>query len=193
MRMSIFSFEHSALSYRADFVFYLLAVLLLASFVGWSAPADQALRMVALICTGLMVWSWLEYVLHRYVLHGVEPFASWHREHHRRPAALVGASTALSAALLSGLVLLPAWWWLGRLNASALFLGVVAGYLGYTATHHAVHHGVSRRRVRLDWIQDKTRWHAQHHQLPQPCCFGVTTRLWDHLLGTAARCRSKAG
>lgn len=185
--MSIFSFEHSVLSYRVDFVFYLLAVLLLAGFVGWSATAGQALLMAALICAGLVVWSGLEYSLHRYVLHGMEPFASWHREHHRRPAALVGASTALSASMLGGLVLLPAWWWMGSLKASALFLGVVAGYLGYTATHHAVHHGLSRSAIRLEWIQNKTSWHTQHHQLSQQCCFGVTTRFWDYLLGTAAR------
>ncbi len=187
--MSIFSFEHSAWSYRADFLFYLLAVCLLAGFVGWNAPAGQALLMVVLACSGLVVWSGLEYGLHRYVLHGLEPFATWHREHHRRPRALVGASTVLSASLLGGLVLLPAWWWMGSLNASGLFLGVVTGYLGYTMTHHAVHHGLFRGAPHFDWLSRQTRWHAQHHHLSEPCCFGVTTRVWDHLLKTSGRRR----
>ncbi len=182
--MSIFSIEHSATSYRADFLFYLCAVSLLAGFLIWSAPLGHVPLLVALTLGGLVLWSALEYGLHRFVLHGMEPFASWHREHHKRPAALVGAPTVLSASLLVGAVLLPAWWLMGNLNASALSLGVLTGYLGYTLAHHAVHHGFTQRAPRLRWLRHQTLWHARHHHLAQPCCFGVTTRVWDRLLGT---------
>lgn len=183
--MSIFSIEHSIASYRADFLFYLVAVSLLAGFVALSAPPGLAPLMAALAIAGLVLWSALEYGLHRFVLHGVEPFASWHREHHQRPRALVGAPTVLSASLLGGLVLLPAWWLMGGLNSSALALGVLTGYLGYTLTHHAVHHGFSQRAPNFDWLRHQTQWHARHHHLAQPRCFGVTTRVWDHVLGTS--------
>ena len=183
--MPMFSFEHSRWSYRADFLFYLVAAALLAGFVSWSAPPGQVLRLVVLAGAGLVVWSGLEYTLHRFVLHGLEPFSTWHREHHRRPAALMGAPTVLSAALLGGLVLLPAWWLMGHLNAGALFLGVLTGYLGYTITHHAVHHGWARRMPHIKWLGHQMQWHAQHHHAAQPCCFGVTTRVWDRMLRTS--------
>jgi cyclopropane-fatty-acyl-phospholipid synthase len=183
--MSIFSIEQSAKAYRADFVFYAVAIALLSGFLLWAAPVGRAPALLALAIIGLVLWSALEYALHRFVLHGINPFARWHREHHRRPTARVGTPTVLSASLLTGVVLLPAWWLLGSLPASALSLGLFTGYLGYALTHHAVHHGLSRKAPDFGWLRHQTLWHARHHHLAQPCCFGVTTRAWDHVFGTA--------
>lgn len=183
--MSLFSIEQSAWAHRADFAFYGLASAWLCGFLLWRAPLASSPSLLAFGLAGLVLWSALEYGLHRFVLHRIDPFARWHREHHRRPTARVGTPTVVSASLLAGLVLLPAWWWLGSLPASALSLGLVAGYLGYAITHHALHHGRPRRTTGGRWLQRQTRWHARHHHLAPPCCFGVTTRAWDHVFGTA--------
>ena len=104
-------------------------------------------------------------------------------EHHHRPTALVRASTILSAALIAALVLLPALAIAGLWRGCASTLGVLAGYLAYTITHHATHH----RRADTTWLKRRKRWRALRHHVTQPGCYGVTTAFWDHAFGSAPR------
>jgi sterol desaturase/sphingolipid hydroxylase (fatty acid hydroxylase superfamily) len=181
--MSVFDIEYSKAAYRADFAFYTAAVLALAAFLLVEAPAGRRAEIAALALLGLAGWSLIEYALHRFVLHGVQPFRRWHLEHHRRPRALLGAPTILSAALIAALVFLPirasgdAW------QAGALTWGVMTGYLAYGITHHALHHW----RFDSTWLRRRKHWHALHHHGDQPGCYGVTSAVWDHLFGTAPR------
>lgn len=174
------SIEHSTTTYRADFVFYGGAVLGLGGWLALRAPSGTGLELAALAAAGLLAWSALEYTLHRFVLHGLQPFKRWHLEHHRRPTALICAPTVLSASLIGALVWLPAVWLMGAWHGSALTLGVLIGYLGYALTHHALHHGLAQS----PWLQRRKYWHAKHHHLLQPCCFGVTSGFWDGVLRT---------
>src|SRR3546814_19943650 len=91
--MKIFTLEHAPASYFADFVLYPTAIL--ASFIALLvyAPSTHWLGLALACVLGLAAWSLMEYVLHRYVLHGIEPFKGWHEEHNNRPFALIGTST----------------------------------------------------------------------------------------------------
>ena len=182
--MGIFSLEHSKLAYAADFVLYGCAVAGLAGGLALAGPPQQRLAMLALDGAGMMSWSLVEYLLHRFVLHGLQPFKGWHAQHHQRPGALLGAPLVLSAGLFATLVWLPAWLLGGAWQASALTLGLSAGYLAYGLVHHFTHHG----RFQSAWLLRKRRWHALHHarHLP-PACYGVTSTLWDRVFGTTAR------
>jgi sterol desaturase/sphingolipid hydroxylase (fatty acid hydroxylase superfamily) len=175
-----FSIEHSTTAYRADFVLHGAAVLGLGAWLALRVPAGMGLEITAWVVAGILVWSPVEYALHRFVLHGLQPFKRWHTEHHRRPAALICAPTLLSASLIGLLVWLPAVTGLGQWHGSAITLGVLIGYLGYAITHHALHHSALNR----GWLQDRKYWHARHHHLLQPCCFGVTSGFWDRVLRT---------
>jgi cyclopropane-fatty-acyl-phospholipid synthase len=178
--MALLSIEHSPTAHRTDVALYGGAVLGLGGFLALRAPTGMGLEIAAWAGAGLLAWSGIEYGLHRFVLHGVQPFKSWHLEHHRRPLALIGTPTWLSAALVGGLVWLPAVTGLGAWPGSGLTLGVLAGYLGYTLTHHALHHW----KLDLLWLQRRKHAHARHHHLLQPCCFGVTSSVWDRVLRT---------
>ena len=57
----------------------------------------------------------------------------------------------------------------------ALTLGVLCGYVAYAITHHAIHHW----RVDSAWLRRRQRWHFIHHSSPRPCCYGVTSGIWD--------------
>jgi cyclopropane-fatty-acyl-phospholipid synthase len=185
--MGLISLEHGSLAYRADLAFYALAVLALGGLIAWLAPADQHLAMALWLAAGLTGWSGLEYVLHRFVLHGLAPFSRWHSAHHARPRALICTPTLMSAALIAGLVALPAGLLLGRWPAGAFTLGVLAGYLAYSIAHHATHHW----RADHPWLHERKRWHALHHRpIAQPGCYGVTSSFWDHACGTAGGPRS---
>ena len=180
--MHAFAIEHSPARYHADFIAYAVAVAALAAWLALQAPAGLVGPLLGFALAGLASWSALEYALHRFVLHGLPPFAGWHAEHHRRPAALIGTPTLVSASLFLGLVYLPARWALGAWPTAALTLGLLLGYLFYSTVHHAIHHWP------LDnaWLRQRKRWHAQHHHVHPVSSYGVTTRLWDGLFHSAA-------
>jgi sterol desaturase/sphingolipid hydroxylase (fatty acid hydroxylase superfamily) len=162
---------------------YGTAVLLLAAYLLAAGPHEQRLALLAWVAAGLGSWSAIEYGLHRFVLHGLQPFRRWHAEHHQRPTALICAPTILSATLIVGLVFLPALV-LGNLwQACALTLGVLVGYLAYSVTHHATHHW----RADNAWLKQRKQWHALHHHHPQAGYYGVTSSFWDRVCNSAGR------
>ncbi len=178
--MDVFNFEHGRLAYLADFALYGSAVVLLAAFLLIAGPVEQRLEIVTLALVGLAGWTAIEYVFHRFVLHGLQPFRRWHVEHHRRPAALICTPTILSATLIVVLVFLPSLL-LGDLwRACALTFGLLTGYLGYTIMHHAVHHWHADNA----WLKKRKRWHALHHHSEQAACYGVTSSFWDLVFGS---------
>jgi cyclopropane-fatty-acyl-phospholipid synthase len=178
--MALFSLQQDIAEVRADFAFYGLAVAVAASLALATLPHHRAWQAAAWSAAGLIAWTLMEYLLHRFVLHGLQPFQRWHALHHAQPRALLATPTVLTAALFALLVVLPAGWLLPTWNAAALVLGVLAGYVGYIGTHHAVHHVQGRSA----WLRSRKRWHARHHTTADSGCFGVTVPIWDHVFGT---------
>ena len=180
--MSLFNLEHSQAAYRIDFALYSASIIALASYLVWSNPHGVRIELLAVALIGLVSWTLIEYVLHRFVLHGLQPFRRWHAAHHERPSALICAPTILSATLIAMLVFLPAlllgdWW-----QACALTLGLLIGYLAYAVTHHAIHHWPANSK----WLKHRKRFHALHHHLRQPGFYGVTSGFWDEVFRTAS-------
>ena len=181
--MNLFKLEHSKSAYRADFALYGSAVVALTVFLLVAGPHAQRLGNMGFALAGLWGWTAIEYGLHRFVLHGLRPFRRWHAEHHRRPTARIYTSTILSATLIAILVFFPALLLSDLWRACALTLGLLTGYLGYTITHHAIHHW----RTDNAWLKDRKRWHALHHHNSQPACYGVTSTFWDRVFGSTQR------
>ncbi|MGB6450997.1 MAG: sterol desaturase family protein [Steroidobacteraceae bacterium] len=179
--MRLLSFEYSPAAYRADFISYGTAVAGLSAVLIVRSPRARALELAAFVVAGLAVWTVIEYVMHRFVMHGLDPIRRWHAQHHRHTTALIGAPTLLTATAVFLVVFLPAVAATDVWRGSALTLGVVTGYLCYGITHHAVHqwHGDNA------WLRRRKRWHALHHDRGQHAWFGVTTSFWDHVFRTA--------
>ncbi|NGY04654.1 sterol desaturase family protein [Solimonas terrae] len=175
--MEWFSLEHGRTAYRADFVLYAGLVITLVIVLIVNGPRLRLPEFGALALTGLVGWSLIEYLLHRFVLHGLPPFRGWHAEHHRRPQALLGVPTVLSAPLIAAFVYLPALLLSDAWSAGALSLGVLAGYLAYSVTHHATHHWHGGNA----WLKRRKRWHALHHHAGSAGRYGVSTVFWDHV------------
>ena len=181
--MALLSIHHSPAAQWADFFVYGSAALVLSVWLALQAPGADArvlLGWAVLALLGVFAWTLLEYLLHRFVLHGLQPFARWHAQHHRAPAALIGTPTVVSAPLFALLVALPAALLLGPLQGVVFTWGALLGYLAYSATHHVLHH----RPLTHPWWQRRKFAHAKHHHLMQPCCFGVTSGFWDWVLRT---------
>jgi sterol desaturase/sphingolipid hydroxylase (fatty acid hydroxylase superfamily) len=179
--MAFLALEHSRAAYAADFVLYGVAVSVLSSLLVWRAPTGMWPTLGLTAAAGLLSWTLIEYLLHRFVLHGLQPFKGWHAEHHVRPTALICAPTLLSAVLFFALVFLPAFELANFWVACALTLGTVSGYLAYAITHHAAHHW----RGNSQWLKDRKQWHALHHAKgTRPGRFGVSSGFWDRVWGT---------
>jgi cyclopropane-fatty-acyl-phospholipid synthase len=183
--MRLIALEHGRWAYRADFAFYGMTVAALAAIVVATAPWSQGPGVAVWPVAGLLGWTLVEYLLHRFVLHGLQPFRRWHAAHHDQPTALICTPTWLSAALIGLLVFLPALWLAGLWRASALTWGLLIGYLAYAVTHHATHHW----RAGNAWTRQRKRWHAAHHRHADAStvCFGVTSGFWDRVLGSEPR------
>lgn len=181
--MSLFSLEHGRTAHRLDFALYGATIVALAGVLLLAGARARGLEIALCAAAGLLAWTGAEYALHRFVLHGLPPFRRWHAAHHARPSAPIFAPTAMSAALIAALVLLPAWLAFDRWVAGAFTLGMLTGYLAYSVTHHAVHHWRADSR----WLRERKRWHALHHRPePRPGCYGVTSSFWDHVLRSAS-------
>lgn len=184
--MGLLTLEHGKLAYRADFLLYASALPALAAYLFWTAPRSDWLNTSLWAVAGLVSWTLIEYALHRFVLHGLQPFVGWHEAHHERPRALICAPTIFSATLIAVFVFLPVWV-IGDLScACSVTLGLLAGYLAYATTHHGTHHW----RANNSWFKSRKRWHSLHHHAHALGCYGVTSSFWDHVFGTVPRAPS---
>ena len=183
--MPLFTLEHSKAAYRVDFAVLGGASIGLGALLLLMSPRARLIENVACATLGLASWTFMEYAVHRFVLHGVKPFSTWHAEHHRRPAARIYAPTFASVVSIAALCYLPAWLILGPWPACALTFGVAVGDFAYSVAHHAVHHWGAAG----GWLGRRRHWHGLHHARPlelvrRPGYYGVTSPFWDYLFRT---------
>jgi len=127
---------------------------------------------------GACLWTAVEYVVHRWLLHGV--MARAHARHHDHPLDaryLHGPLSAWAitvAASLAGLTL-----GLGIARGLWAFVGLNVAYVVFELTHVGVH-----ADFRAGWFRPARRFHAAHHFAKVPGAFGFSTPFWDWVLGT---------
>lgn len=166
-------------------VLYASTWLAMAAGLLIAAPYGHRAEQVIAAGLGLLNWPLIEYVLHRFVQHGIKPFSTWHAAHHRN-----GATNHQPALVWSGvmpmliLVFAPAAMLAGQWPGAAFAFGTMTGYAGYVAIHHAIHHACCKHT----WIRERKFRHALHHDPLRPAgYYGVTSSLWDKILGTEHR------
>ncbi len=79
----------SKVGYYGEFVVYPVLTVGLTAAALWTAPESAGTWLVAFV-GGIALWTLIEYVLHRYVLHHVPYIKEMHDAHH-------GDQTASSA------------------------------------------------------------------------------------------------
>jgi sterol desaturase/sphingolipid hydroxylase (fatty acid hydroxylase superfamily) len=131
------------------------------------------------VAAGLFVFSLVEYVFHRWLFHGYpNPTRDGHDKHHDDPHgydALPFFLPPLGVLALAALFALFAPWSIALLLSGAL----AAGYATYGISHTIIHATRFRARIAVRWAAN----HHIHHNHPE-CNFGVTSPLWDIVLGT---------
>ncbi len=169
------------------FVFW-LPVLGYVAYTSLATGAVGVPAFAGLLLLGVLVWTFTEYTLHRWLFHYTGPrpwqrrmFFVLHGVHHDFPQDAdrlvmpLGASIPLGAIfyVLFRLALGPA-------LAGPLFVGFGLGYLAYDGTHFAVHHFRMGSRIGR-WMK---RYHMIHHHTGVDARYGVSSPLWDWVFGT---------
>jgi len=148
----------------------------------------------AFLAAGVATWTLLEYLVHRYVLHGPFPdgpgplqhflhrkFDHLHLEHHQRPWDGRHISGSFRDTL-PFVLLLAALAALFPVDTLPVFLaGLVQSYVVEEWVHHSVHYYNFNSR----YFRYIRRHHLYHHSRHgSHVAFGLTSDVWDCALGT---------
>ncbi len=135
---------------------------------------------LAAVLGGFMLWTLVEYVFHRWLLHEWPLLRHLHDEHHEYPDALFGTPPLLGIIQIAVCVFLPLHF-VEPVTAAGVTAGMLAGYLVYISVHWATHH---LRNPNLSYLVRAKRRHMLHHFREGQTNFGVSTGLWDRVFGT---------
>ena len=156
-----------------------------------SSPRGAALAWLL----GVSFWTWLEYLVHRFILHGVFPdgprlqhvlhrlFDHLHVKHHERPwdgnhinGTIKDTGPFLLPAFLLALVLPP---------RPRFFLAFLCGLTQAYVAEEWVHYSVHFHHFANPYFRYIRRHHLYHHsQRGRDVGFGLTSGAWDVVYDT---------
>ncbi|XP_074864691.1 fatty acid 2-hydroxylase [Carettochelys insculpta] len=153
--------------------------------------AVHKLLFSLLFVLGMLIWSLLEYLIHRFLFHMNPPASNYylitlhfllHGQHHKSPfdsSRLVfpPVPASLVVVLFYSLVrlLLP------MAIGTSLFVGGLFGYVVYDMTHYYLHYGSPKKGT---YLYSLKAYHVKHHFEHQKSGFGITSRFWDRPFNT---------
>jgi len=146
------------------------------------------MKLLSLIVLGIIIWSLAEYLLHRFVFHympdskfGKRIHFIFHGVHHDYPSdsrrLVMPPSVSLPLAILFYFLFYAI---LGHIYVAPFMTGFLTGYLFYDMTHYAIHHFNMHNKF---WLAVKNH-HMKHHYQDPAKGFGVSSSLWDKIIGT---------
>ena len=192
---------------------HVLFIPVVLVMLGLAARAGQGAGTISLLVAGgLLVWTATEYIIHRIAFHPPQ----WVEDETRAVTASLPPGAPVIPALpglrhkfyflvhgvhhdypndSSRLVMPPSvsiplsiLFFLGfqavlGMSAYAVFAGFMAGYLFYDTTHYMTHNVPGK--TALGRYQKKR--HFRHHYADSEKDYGVSSPLWDAILGTMGR------
>jgi len=148
----------------------------------------SALSIIGLIIFGLFIWTITEYALHRFIFHwelksklGAKIHFIFHGVHHDYPSdsrrLVMPPSVSIPLAALFYFLFKAL---IGDIFVFPFFAGFLTGYLFYDITHYAIHHFNMHSKF---WLMIKNH-HMKHHYQDSHKGYGVSSPLWDIVIGT---------
>ncbi len=170
------------------------------AFITWKALVVGGLGLpvyLACFAGGLLVWTGTEYFLHRFLFHWLPPgklgariHYIFHGVHHDHPndALRLVMPPSVSVPLAFGFYQV-----FGLLVAPPMlygfFAGFIIGYVTYDTLHYALHHHTFDNPL-FKWLK---RNHMQHHFVSPATGYGVSSPLWDYIMGTRRKAAATTG
>lgn len=158
----------------------------------WPASSSWWLFPGMLLLGSLVVWTLVEYGVHRLVFHSrirwrwqEEFLFLLHGVHHLQPHTKTRLVLPLTVSVpIGGLIMAgfqAVFTWLGQPHLAYPFMaGFSLGYVTYDVLHYTLHHVP----VKHPWLKRLKRHHLEHHFKAPETRFGVTNEFWDHAFGT---------
>jgi len=178
-------------------------------FLLWTTPVVPAGGTVLWFVAGLVAWTFVEYLLHRFAFHAPDPVMAktheivaglapgepvvpalpsfrhvlyflFHGVHHEFPS---DARRLVMPPVASIPMALLVWLLFAALFGAAArpaFAGLLVGYLAYDSTHFMVHHHSMPTRAG-NFLK---RHHMRHHFRDPDRDYGVSSPLWDVVFRT---------
>ena len=149
-------------------------------------------QMIVLFLAGLFVFTFVEYVMHRFVYH-IKPHShaakefsyKTHGVHHDYPKD----KQRLAMPPVIALILATFFFVFYRMLMGDYVFGFLAGFLmGYTL-YLCIHYAVHIFKVPNNFLRTLWYHHAIHHYRQPDKAFGVSSPLWDHVFGTMPELR----
>jgi sterol desaturase/sphingolipid hydroxylase (fatty acid hydroxylase superfamily) len=150
--------------------------------------SSSIVRFISFFVLGLLIWTFSEYFLHRFVFHFTPKgkimeriHFIFHGVHHDYPndkLRLVmppSVSIPLAALFLWGFNFL-----FNSQELYAFFPGFITGYITYDIGHYSLHHF----NFKSGWMKKVKQHHMLHHYSDAKKGFGVTSPLWDKILSS---------
>lgn len=168
------------------------AYFLVVAGLAWGP--DHRTVVVAAGAAGVCAWTVIEYLAHRYILHGRFPdgpglrrlahrhLDHLHVEHHSRPWDGNHISGTLRDTLVPWLFLAVLSFAAGPVHTWPLFVAaIILSYVAEEWVHHSVHYC----RFNSAYFRYIRRHHLFHHSpRGSEVAYGLTSGLWDAVLGT---------
>ncbi|HMS63815.1 MAG TPA: sterol desaturase family protein [Ignavibacteria bacterium] len=166
-------------------LFVFIPVIAACSYYG--SKEIGILSGVISLLIGILLWTLMEYVIHRWAFHyhpksalGQKVHFLVHGIHHDYPRD----STRLVMPLLVSIPLATLFFFIfkgvfGSYYLS-IFSGFVLGYVAYDSIHYATHHFVMNGKIG----KFLRTYHLRHHFGDDQTAYGVSNPLWDYVFGT---------
>ncbi len=177
----------SKIHYSVPLFIYIPVILYFLYKTFFSLPTGVFIGIV-LFGTGLFFWSFLEYVLHRFVFHyklkgkiGERIHFIFHGVHHDYPNDAMRLVLPPSVSIPLAILFYYFHYFLfGSVYMSPIYAGFVTGYLIYDISHYAIHHSTFKNKF---W-QNIKKHHMYHHYKDDHAGYGVSSKFWDIIFGT---------
>ncbi|KAG5893927.1 hypothetical protein JTB14_028737 [Gonioctena quinquepunctata] len=165
-------------------------------YVQITKDSSPLVPVVLSIAEGAILWTLLEYSLHRWVFHIIPSGHSKmmiyfhftiHGLHHKVPfdsqrLVFPPFPAAVIAFILYNLICLI----VPESTSLLILAGGIAGYVIYDMIHFYLHHGAPKEN---GYFYHLKRYHNQHHFAHHENGFGISSMFWDKVFGTALKLR----
>lgn len=165
-------------------------VVLFFGYRGVTLFEYTSIEWIGLAVSGLLIWTWTEYALHRWVFHWktkwslgerfVFLFHGLHHDDPDDPTRLV--MPPVPAILIMSLIYLLFSTFIPANYIEGFMVFFIIGYLCYDYIHYATHHFAMTSKVG----RYLRKFHLQHHNSKEESKYGVSNPLWDYVLGTVS-------